>query len=84
MATARPKPERPKSDRPKTERRKKSTVAIPADTANDSVRVSDSEIALKAFAYYCERGCQDGNALEDWLRAERELKSAAPGRQAVS
>ena len=42
------------------------------------------DIALKAFAYYCERGYQDGSALEDWLRAERELlrtTKAAPRRR---
>jgi hypothetical protein len=60
--------------RPKTERRKKSTSpALSPDTANDSVRVSEADIAARAFAYYCERGCQDGAALDDWLRAEREL-----------
>ena len=64
--------------RPKTERKKKTTtVVIPADSANDSPRVSEGDIALKAFAYYCERGCQDGGALDDWLRAERELRAAA-------
>jgi len=41
--------------------------------ANDSLRVSETDIALKAFAYYCERGCQHGADVEDWLRAEREL-----------
>jgi hypothetical protein len=68
--------------RPKTERRKKSTVATPTGTVNDSPRVSEGDIALKAFAYYCERGCQDGNALDDWLRAERELKGTAPTKPA--
>jgi hypothetical protein len=29
---------------------------------------------MKAFAYYCERGYQDGSDVEDWLRAERELR----------
>lgn len=68
--------------RPKTDRRKKSTVAMPADMVNDSPRVSEGDIAVKAFAYYCERGCQDGSALDDWLRAERELKAAATSAKA--
>ena len=63
--------------RPKADRRKKSTLAIPADMVNDSPRVSQGDIALKAFAYYCERGGQGGSALDDWLRAERELQAAA-------
>lgn len=68
--------------RPKTDRRKRSTVATPIDTVNDSPRVSEGDIALRAFAYYCERGRQDGNALDDWLRAERELKGTAPAKPA--
>jgi hypothetical protein len=63
------------SARPKTTESKKKTTApaLVRDSANDSPRVSTSDIALKAFAYYCERGCQHGADVEDWLRAEREL-----------
>ena len=63
----------PPTLRPKADRRRRSTPPPAAGTANDSRRVSESDIALRAFAYYCERGRQDGSALEDWLRAEREL-----------
>jgi hypothetical protein len=31
------------------------------------------EIALLALQYWAERGRQDGQAEQDWLRAEREL-----------
>jgi Protein of unknown function (DUF2934) len=31
------------------------------------------EIAQLAFTFYESRGRQDGNQVEDWLRAEREL-----------
>ena len=31
------------------------------------------EIAKLAYSYWEARGCQHGLALEDWLRAEREL-----------
>jgi hypothetical protein len=34
-------------------------------------------IALRAYELYLERGGEDGHAVEDWLRAERELASAA-------
>jgi hypothetical protein len=34
-------------------------------------------IALRAYELYLERGGADGHAIEDWLRAERELASAA-------
>lgn len=31
------------------------------------------EIALRAYEIYLERGGTPGDALEDWVRAEREL-----------
>ena len=75
----------PPSERPKTDRKRKAAApAVGSDAVNDSPRVSESDIALKAFAFYCERGYQGGSALEDWLRAERELlgtTKAAPRRR---
>ena len=69
----------PPSERPKTDRKRKAAApSVGTDSVNDSPRVSESDIALKAFAYYCERGYQDGSALEDWLRAEAELRSQLP------
>jgi Protein of unknown function (DUF2934) len=35
-------------------------------------RVTDEEIARRAFELYCQRSRQDGHDLDDWLRAERE------------
>jgi len=32
------------------------------------------EIARLAYSYYEARGCEGGSSLEDWLRAERELR----------
>ena len=64
----------PSSERSKTDRKRKmATTSLEADSVNDSGRVSESDIALKAFTYYCERGYQHGSDVEDWLRAEREL-----------
>ena len=40
------------------------------------VEVTDRDIACRAFELYCERGCQDGHDADDWLKAERELRSA--------
>ncbi|MBL8070265.1 MAG: DUF2934 domain-containing protein [Nitrospira sp.] len=34
-------------------------------------------IALRAYELYEKRGRQDGQALEDWLNAERQLAAAA-------
>jgi hypothetical protein len=59
-------------ERPKTVRKPRA-AAPPTSRANGSTRVSESDIAARAFSYYCERGFQHGSDVEDWLRAEREL-----------
>ena len=41
------------------------------------------EIRERAFELWCERGCPDGSADEDWHRAERELR-VQHGSQRVS
>lgn len=38
---------------------------------------TQEEIALRAYHIFLERGSTPGNELEDWLQAERELKSEA-------
>jgi hypothetical protein len=35
---------------------------------------AQDEIAERAYSYWEERGFQGGSQLEDWLRAEQELK----------
>jgi hypothetical protein len=77
------------SERPKTDRKRKTTAsALSPAPGNDSPRVSEADIALRAFSYYCERGYQNGSDVEDWLRAERELmtppKAAARRRRQPS
>ena len=37
-------------------------------------------IALLAYTYWLQRGCQGGSAEEDWFRAEREIDSATSGK----
>ncbi len=69
----------PPSERPKTDRKRKAAApSVGPDSVNDSPPVSESDIALKAFTYYSERGYQGGSDVEDWLRAERELLGTAP------
>ena len=36
---------------------------------------SHDEIAVLAYSYWEARGCQGGSPDEDWLRAERELRT---------
>jgi len=38
--------------------------------------VAESDIARRAFELYCERDCEDGYDVDDWLNAERELREA--------
>ena len=38
--------------------------------------VSDDLIARRAFEFYCERGGGHGRDVDDWLQAERELRSS--------
>jgi hypothetical protein len=50
-----------------------------ADTLNTNPKGSNRQgrIACRAYELYVQRGRQDGRALEDWLRAERQLAGAA-------
>ena len=38
----------------------------------DAVR---AEIERRAYLRYCERGCTAGGELDDWLAAEREVRT---------
>lgn len=62
----------------KTTTTTKNVVAMrrPA-TTSDTVNPSSAEIARRAFEIYCERGGLDGNDVQDWLQAERELTAMA-------
>ena len=35
---------------------------------------SAEEIRVRAYELYLERGGQDGNEVDDWVRAEKELR----------
>ena len=53
------------------------STAVPVDGAvqpRENARGrSGEDIARRAYERYCERGCEDGHDLEDWLAAEREV-----------
>jgi len=53
---------------PKTRKSPLPTVGMPRTGP------TTEEIALRAYHIYLERGGGPGNALEDWTRAERELR----------
>ena len=43
-------------------------------TEQEQALPTREQIELRAYELYLERGGQDGQALEDWLMAENELK----------
>lgn len=45
------------------------------DSLLASVPMDEERIRQRAYERYCERGCQDGNDMEDWLEAERLLRN---------
>lgn len=44
--------------------------------AKEMPSLSEDEIRRRAFELFEERGGQGGQELEDWLRAESEIRSA--------
>jgi hypothetical protein len=44
---------------------------------NPPETVTDRDIARRAFEIYLERGSRHGHDLDDWLQAERELRTPA-------
>ncbi len=57
-----PRPSTPKS--PPVRRQKLEKASI------------DDRIAKRAYELYEQRGCLDGQAFEDWIQAEREIRGA--------
>ena len=39
----------------------------------------DDRVAQRAYEIYCERGCEHGHDIEDWLQAKRELRQRTDG-----
>jgi hypothetical protein len=59
-------------------------AAAPAKPASKPVKgpgryePSQEEIGIRAFEIYVSEGCQEGSDLDNWLRAEKELRSQGP------
>ena len=51
--------------------------AVPQEPARETLRreVTDEEIRRRAYEIYLNRGAAPGFELDDWLQAERELRS---------
>ncbi len=46
----------------------------PKSLPNRSARVTDSDVARRAYDRYLARGGDHGHDVDDWLQAERELR----------
>lgn len=53
-------------------------AAAPAAPATPADRLSDEAVRARAYELYLERGGVGGRALDDWLAAERSLRSREP------
>lgn len=53
----------------------------PQPGVNDHSAPVDEEIALRAYELYLARGAADGNDLQDWFEARRQLED--PGDRDV-
>ncbi|HJR59644.1 MAG TPA: DUF2934 domain-containing protein [Vicinamibacterales bacterium] len=68
------------SKRGKTEER--GTAAAPQSAGDATVAAPDRErIAMRAYELYLARGGAGGDAMEDWLAAEREVSSTRRDRE---
>jgi hypothetical protein len=63
---------------PRTQRGSKVEPRVPVDgaIASEERRANPNGIARRAYERYCERGCEDGHDVEDWLAAERDLNAS--------
>jgi Protein of unknown function (DUF2934) len=73
-----PKAKTPRTTKPRTS--KKGLQAPAAGNGNGSsnhasVAELESQIRIRAYELYKERGYRNGQAEEDWLTAEREVKA---------
>jgi hypothetical protein len=65
------------SAKPSATATKKTTAKKTVAERVTATTPSHEEIARLAQQYWAERGWQDGQAEQDWLRAERELMKMA-------
>jgi hypothetical protein len=59
---------------------RKPLAAVADRSAKSSADVTEHDIACYAYALHVARGFEHGHDVDDWLQAERELRSARPPR----
>ncbi len=52
----------------------KSKRKIDKSLPNRSAQATDSDIARRAYDLYLARGCEYGHEVDDWLKAELDLR----------
>ncbi len=60
--------------------RARRTAAQRSTSSAAAVLPTEEEIRLRAYEIFLARGCQPGQAIQDWLQAERELTETGSGR----
>jgi hypothetical protein len=64
------------------ERRPRSDAVRPSAAQNRTLpvaTVTDDAIRARAYEFYESRGAEPGADVDDWLRAEREMREATDG-----
>jgi hypothetical protein len=64
-----------------TQRDDMATPALPASSNGDAGSLDRDRIASRAYELYVERGGRDGQDVDDWLTAERELSGRRKSRE---
>ncbi|RZU42342.1 DUF2934 domain-containing protein [Edaphobacter modestus] len=77
VKAAAPKPAAPKKKPAARIVAEAPTVQPPVDATRRDVQPTQMQIAERAHHYFVERGRQHGFHEQDWLRAERELRSGS-------
>ncbi len=71
----------PRTPKPKAEKTENKVLQMPETTAaangnsNHSAVEVETEIRQRAYELYASRGYVDGQAEEDWIQAEREVRA---------
>ncbi len=60
---------------PKAEKEVKTNGGTTSKTAKITAFVTAEQVATRAYHIWLERGCTHGSDVQDWLRAEAELKN---------
>ena len=73
-----PKTKTPRTIKPKAE---KKVLQMPeASNGNGQQLELESEIRVRAYEIYVQRGYTNGREAEDWIEAEREVKARHENR----